>query len=69
MGARTASCRGTGTGPARACVSLVAGFEFDLISELSDEERDQLLELLQRVGAQLGLPGELPVAHPAVTEE
>jgi DNA-binding MarR family transcriptional regulator len=49
--------------------SLVAEFEFDLISELSDPERDQLLELLQRVGTQLGLPGGLPAAHPALAEE
>ena len=49
--------------------SLVAAFEFDLISELSDAEQDQLLELLQRVGTQLGVPGGLPVAHPALAEE
>ncbi len=49
--------------------SLVAGFEFDLISGLSDSERDQLLELLLRVGTQLGVPGGLPAAHPALTEE
>jgi DNA-binding MarR family transcriptional regulator len=49
--------------------SLVAEFEFDLISELSDSERDQLLELLQRVGAQLGLSGGVAAAHPALAEE
>jgi len=49
--------------------TLVAAFELDLISELSDEERDQLLELLQRVGTQLGLPRGLPAAHPALAEE
>jgi DNA-binding MarR family transcriptional regulator len=49
--------------------SLVAGFEFDLISELSDAERDQLLGLLQRVGMQLGVPGGLPAAHSALAEE
>jgi len=49
--------------------SLVAGFEFELISDLSDAEQDQLLELLQRVGAQLGVPGGLPAAHPALAEE
>jgi DNA-binding MarR family transcriptional regulator len=49
--------------------SLVARFEFDLISDLSEAERDQLLELLQRVGTQLGMPGGLPAAHPALAEE
>jgi DNA-binding MarR family transcriptional regulator len=49
--------------------SLVAGFEFDLISELSEPEQDQLLELLQRVGMQLGLPGDGQAAHPALAEE
>ncbi len=48
--------------------SLAAGFEFDLISGLDDSERDQLLGLLQRVGAQLGLP-EGPAAHAALAEE
>jgi DNA-binding MarR family transcriptional regulator len=49
--------------------ALVAAFEFDLISELSAAERDQLLDLLQRVGTQLGVPGGLPAAHPALGEE
>ena len=48
--------------------ALAAGFEFDLTSGLSDSERDQLLGLLQRVGAQLGLP-EGPAAHAALAEE
>ena len=49
--------------------ALVAGFEHDLTAELSDAESDQLLELLQRVGTQLGMPGGLPAAHPALAEE
>src|SRR5208283_582295 len=49
--------------------TLVAAFELDLISDLSAEERDQLLELLARVGMQLDLPGGLPAAHPALAEE
>ena len=49
--------------------ALAAGFELELIAGLSAEERDQLLELLQRVGTQLGLPAGLPAAHPALAEE
>lgn len=49
--------------------ALAAGLELDLCAELSDSERDQLLELLQRVGVQLGLPGGGPVAHPALADE
>jgi DNA-binding MarR family transcriptional regulator len=49
--------------------ALVSGLERDLCAELSDAERDQLLALLPRVGAQLGLPGGGPTAHPALAEE
>ncbi len=49
--------------------ALAAAFELDLTAELSAAERDQLMELLQRVGTQLGLPGGLPAAHPALAEE
>jgi DNA-binding MarR family transcriptional regulator len=48
---------------------LVATFELELTSELSAEERDQLLELLKRVGTQLGMPAGLPAAHPALAED
>ena len=43
-------------------VELAGGFESDLCAELDDAEREQLLELLQRVGARLGLE---PPVHPA----
>jgi DNA-binding MarR family transcriptional regulator len=49
--------------------TLAAGLERDLCAELSTAERDQLLALLPRVGAQLGLPGGVPAAHPALAEE
>ena len=45
--------------------TLAAGFELDLCAELTGAERDQLLDLLPRVGAQLGLPDGVPAAHPA----
>jgi DNA-binding MarR family transcriptional regulator len=49
--------------------TLAAGFELDLCAELTGAERDQLLDLLPRVGAQLGLPDGVPAAHPALAEE
>jgi len=42
---------------------LAAEFERDLCAQLGDGEREQLLELLQRVGGQLGLPPGAHAAH------
>jgi DNA-binding MarR family transcriptional regulator len=42
--------------------ALAAGLEGELCSGLSDEEREQLIELLQRVGVTLGVP---PGVHAA----
>ena len=36
--------------------ALAVSFERDLCADLADAEREQLLELLQRVGTRLGLP-------------
>lgn len=46
--------------------ALAVGHEQALCVALSDEERATLLELLQRVGAQLGLP---PGVHSAMRDE
>jgi DNA-binding MarR family transcriptional regulator len=49
--------------------SLAAGLEDDLCAELSAAEREELLELLQRVGLRLGLPPGGHAAHAALTDE
>lgn len=46
--------------------ALAVEHERDLCAELSAEEREQLLELLQRVGMRLGLP---PGVHSALADE
>jgi DNA-binding MarR family transcriptional regulator len=43
-------------------------FERSLCAGLSEEEREQLLELLQRIGAELGLPPGVHAAHAALAE-
>jgi DNA-binding MarR family transcriptional regulator len=43
-------------------------FEAGLCAGLSEAERDQLLELLQRVGAELGLPPGVHAAHAALAD-
>ncbi len=48
---------------------LATGLERHLCAELSAAEREQLLELLQRVGAQLDLPPGAHAAHVALAEE
>jgi len=42
---------------------LAAGFEQNLCAQLSSDEREQLLELLRRVGAQVGLEPGVHAAH------
>jgi DNA-binding MarR family transcriptional regulator len=51
--------------------ALAVGHERNLCADLSDEEREQLLELLQRVGTRLGLPPGVHAAHthPALADE
>jgi DNA-binding MarR family transcriptional regulator len=46
--------------------ALAAAHERELCSALSDAEREQLLDLLQRVGERLGLP---PGVHAALADE
>jgi DNA-binding MarR family transcriptional regulator len=46
--------------------ALAAAHERELCSALSDEEREQLLALLERVGERLGLP---PGVHAALADE
>jgi DNA-binding MarR family transcriptional regulator len=48
--------------------ALAVELERELCATLSDAEREQLVELLGRVGAQLGLPAGTHAAHAALTE-
>jgi DNA-binding MarR family transcriptional regulator len=48
---------------------LAVELERDLCAQLSAGEREQLLELLRRVGQRLGLPAGAHAAHAALTEE
>src|SRR5260370_27303057 len=48
---------------------LAVGHERDLCADLSAEEREQLLDLLQRVGERLGLPPGVHAAHAALADE
>jgi DNA-binding MarR family transcriptional regulator len=47
---------------------LAVGHEQRLCADLSDDEREQLLMLLQRVAAQLGLPPGVHAAHSALAD-
>jgi DNA-binding MarR family transcriptional regulator len=48
--------------------ALAVAHEQRLCAELSESERERLLELLQRVGAQLGLPAGVHAAHSALAD-
>lgn len=48
--------------------ALALAHEQRLCAELSDPERERLLELLQRVGAQLGMPPGVHAAHSALAD-
>ena len=54
---------GAGRQLLKRAFTLASGLELDLCAELSTAEREQLLDLLQRVGAQLGLPAGVHAAH------
>jgi DNA-binding MarR family transcriptional regulator len=47
-------------------VELAVEYERELCAELTEEEREQLLDLLERLGARLGLA---PGVHAALTEQ
>jgi DNA-binding MarR family transcriptional regulator len=49
--------------------AVASGFEQSMCAELSDAEREQLLDLLGRVAAQLGLPLGVHAAHAALADE
>jgi DNA-binding MarR family transcriptional regulator len=49
--------------------ALAVGHERDLCADLSADEREQLLDLLQRVGERLGLPPGVHAAHSALADE
>jgi DNA-binding MarR family transcriptional regulator len=50
-------------------LALATELERDLCAQLSGAERELLLELLQRVGSQLGLASDAHVAHAALVHE
>jgi DNA-binding MarR family transcriptional regulator len=50
-------------------IDLAFALEGDLCAELSAAEREQLLELLRRVGGRLGLAPGKHVAHAALVEQ
>jgi DNA-binding MarR family transcriptional regulator len=47
---------------------LASELERELCAQLSQAEREQLAQLLRRVGTQLGLPGGVHAAHAALVE-
>jgi DNA-binding MarR family transcriptional regulator len=47
-------------------IEVAAEYERELCSGLTDEEREQLLDLLERLGSRLGL---VPGVHAALTEQ
>jgi len=49
--------------------ALAVGYERKLCAGLSDAERDELLALLERVGAQLGIEPGVHAAHAALTDD
>ena len=51
-----------------SAMELATEYEMHLCAELSGEEREQLLDLLQRVGAQLGIAPGTHAAHVALAE-
>ena len=48
---------------------VAAAYEQELCAGLSDEEREQLLDLIWRVAGQLGLPEGVHAAHGAMAEQ
>lgn len=48
--------------------ALAVEYERHLCGDLSDNEREQLIALLQRVGAQLGIPADGHAAHSALAD-
>jgi DNA-binding MarR family transcriptional regulator len=63
--ARALHLTSDGSALVRRAVELAGEFERDLCADLSGEEREQLLALLERVGARLGLE---PGVHAALAE-
>jgi len=49
--------------------AVAVGHERNLCADLSGEEREQLLSLLQRVGDRLGVPADVHAAHSALADE
>jgi DNA-binding MarR family transcriptional regulator len=48
---------------------VAVAYERDICADLSEAERDQLLDLLERVSASLGVPPGVHAAHSALTED
>jgi DNA-binding MarR family transcriptional regulator len=49
--------------------ALAAAYEQELCADLSDSEREQLLDLIWRVAGQLGLPEGVHAAHRALADQ
>lgn len=49
--------------------SLALAFERQMCADLSDQEREQLIDMLRSVGAQLGLPLDASAAHAAAMDD
>src|SRR5262245_25535197 len=49
--------------------AVAVGHERNLCADLSGEEREQLLSLLERVGDRLGVPADVHAAHSALADE
>jgi DNA-binding MarR family transcriptional regulator len=49
--------------------ALAAAYEQELCAGMSDEQREQLLELIWRVAGQLGLPEGVHAAHQAMADQ
>jgi DNA-binding MarR family transcriptional regulator len=49
--------------------AVAAEYERDLCADLDEQERDHLLDLLQRVGPRLGLESGVHAAHAALRDE
>jgi DNA-binding MarR family transcriptional regulator len=67
---RTRALHLTDAGHELLALALARAVEYEqgLCAGLSDAERAQLLELLQRVGAQLGVPSGAQAAHAALAD-
>lgn len=67
--ARALHLTGDGRDLLDRALTLALGHERDICADLTAEEREQLLELLQRVALSLGLPAGAHASHAALADE